>query len=184
MRNLCLLIGILSLFGGCVTRHMADDFSNQQRYFDRINKRAGGKGKAKIILTNNVKVKTDSLFVTIDSVHYRNKKDSMVSIHNAFVEKVVFFKRGKGVLQGLVAGPIGLTAYSIIVAFSDPDNALFGDDEKAFRSFGEFLGFVTITAAAGAGLGLIIGTINGQRVVFPIRKAYQKFNKNNYRQRQ
>ena len=101
----------------------------------------------------------------------------MISVHNAFVEKVVFFKRGKGVLQGVIAGPALFTTAALALLFSDnTDNAIFNDDEPAFRSFGEFLGFVTITAAAGAGLGLIIGTINGQRDVFPIREAYQQFN--------
>ena len=110
-----------------------------------------------------------------DSLHYLTKKDTLMTIHNAFVEKVVFFKRGKGVLQGVIAGPAAFTVAAIALVFNDSDTVI-DSDEPAFRSFGEFLGFVTISAAAGAGVGLIIGTINGQRDVFPIREAYQQFN--------
>jgi len=105
----------------------------------------------------------------------------MIAVHNAFVEKVVFFKQGKGVLQGLIAGPASLTVAAIALTFSDSD-AIIDADEPACCSFGEFLGLITITAASGAGLGLIIGTINGQQDIFPIRKAYQQFNNNRYAQ--
>lgn len=180
-RTLFLILLASVLAAGCVTRHVATDFNSQVQYFDRINKWTDADGKTKIVFINGKKVKPDSLFIAADSLHYLSKTNGMIAVHNAFVEKVVFFKRGKGVLQGLIAGPTSLTVAAIALAFSDSDT-IIDSDEPAFRSLGEFLGFITITAASGAGLGLIIGTINGQQDIFPIRKAYQQFNNSRYAQ--
>jgi len=164
---------IFILISGCVTRNVIDDFGRKADYFNRINQCAE-KDKAKIIFTYGKKTKTDSLFITSDSLSYVTGKGKIETIHNTFAEKIVFINRKKGVVQGLWAGPVAFSIYAIALAFGDSDTVI-DSDEAAFRSFGEFLGFATVSAAAGAGLGLIIGTINGQRDVYPVREAYKQF---------